>query len=78
MNYLDYKLKILKYKLKYQQIINNNNKQTNLKKNDYAIYLPKNQKVKILDVHHNDIEPYYTISLSGTERQTVIKNLVPL
>ena len=77
MNYLDYKLKILKYKLKYQQIINNNI-QTSLKKNDYVIYKPTNQKVKILDIHHNDVEPYYTISLTGGERQTVIKNLVPL
>ena len=75
MNYLNHKLKKLKYKLKYQQIINN--KQTIFKKNDYAIYLPKNEKVKILDVH-NDTEPYYTISLSSGQRQTVIKNLVPL
>jgi len=73
MTYLDYKLKMLKYKYKYQQCINN--KFRSLKKNDYAIYLPKNEKVKILDIHYNDIEPYYTISLSGGERQTVIKNL---
>jgi len=76
MTYLDYKLKILKYKLKYQKVINN--KSRNLKKNDYVIYSPLNQKVKILDIHYNDIEPYYTILLSTGERQTIIKNLLLL
>ena len=76
MTYLDYKLKILKYKFKYQKCMNN--KFTNFKKNDYVIYKPTNQKVKILDIHHNDVEPYYTISFFGTERQTVTKNLAPL
>lgn len=76
MTYLDYKLKILKHKLKYEKVINN--KQKLLKKNNYAIYLPMNQKVKILDIHYNDSEPYYTILISTSERQTVIKNLLPL
>jgi hypothetical protein len=69
MTYLYNKLKSLKYKLKYEKIKNS------FKKNDFVIYKPKNQKAKILDIHYNDIEPYYSILLNGIERQTVIKNL---
>ena len=69
-------LRKLKHKLKNQKILNN--RKINLKKNDYVIYQPKNQKAKIIDIHNNDIEPYYTILLSTGERQTTLKNLLPL
>jgi hypothetical protein len=74
MTYLCNKLKSLKYKLKYEKI-KNSFKKNSFKKNDFVIYKPKNQKAKILDIHYNDIEPYYSILLNGIERQTVIKNL---
>ena len=69
-------LRKLKHKLQKQKILNN--KITNLKKNDYVIYQPKNESAKIIDIHNYENEPYYTILLSTGERQTTLKNLLPI
>ena len=45
-------------------------------KNDIVIYTKTNEKVVIVDVHYDDILPYYTIQKSDkTEIQTVDKYL---
>ena len=52
-----------------------NNKQ--FKKNEIVYYKLNGKKVKakILEVHYDDIEPYYTISIGNSERQTVASKL---
>jgi hypothetical protein len=62
---MDYKLQYLKYKLKYLT------KKTDI---NYGIYKNK-QIVKILKIHYDDIDPYYTILVNNKERQTTKKNL---
>ena len=49
-----------------------------IKKHDIVLYKNNNkiQKVKIIDIHYDDIEPYYSILLAnGKEKQTILKNL---
>lgn len=62
---MDYKLEYLKYKLKYL---------TKKTGKNYGIYKNK-QIVKILKIHYDDIDPYYTILVNNKERQTTKKNL---
>jgi hypothetical protein len=50
-----------------------------IKKLDIVLYKKKNnkiQKVKIIDIHYDDEEPYYSILLeNGKEKQTILKYL---
>ena len=49
-----------------------------IKKNEIIQYRHKKgiQWVKILSIHYDDLEPYYTILLpDGTEKQTISKYL---
>ena len=69
---MNYKEKYLKYKTKY-----NNLKNKDLKSGDIVKYKNTNENVTILQVHYDDIEPYYTIKMkNGTEKQTVKNNLI--
>ena len=68
---MNYKEKYLKYKTKY-----NNLKNKDLKSGDIVKYKNTNENVTILQVHYDDIEPYYTIKMKdGTEKQTIKNNL---
>ena len=69
---MNYKEKYLKYKTKY-----NNLKNKDLKSGDIVKYKNTNENVTILQVHYDDIEPYYTIKMKdGTEKQTIKNNLI--
>jgi len=47
-------------------------------KGQYVLYIKHNTVAKIIDVHYNDIIPYYTISIEKKEIQTVPKYLKKL
>merc|ERR1711991_1197732 len=50
-------------------------KKYNFKKNDYCIYIPTQEKVKILEVYHSK-PPYYLIEMPDKrEKQTIIERL---
>ena len=44
-------------------------------KGQYVLYTKNNTVAKIIDIHYNDIIPYYTISIEKKEIQTVPKYL---
>jgi len=44
-------------------------------KGQYVLYTKQNKNAKIIDVHYNDIIPYYTILIDKKEIQTVPKYL---
>tara|TARA_B100001094_G_C18149985_1_gene783093 strand:+ start:1065 stop:1277 length:213 start_codon:yes stop_codon:yes gene_type:complete len=65
------KLKNLKYKLKNLKY----NKKNKFKESDYLLYKQK-YIVKLLKIHTDDHELYFTIKFSdGKERQTLINYL---
>ena len=51
------------------------------KENEDVLYLDSSNgndnwiNAKILKIHHDDIEPYFTIKIGNTEKQTISKKL---
>tara|TARA_Y100000389_G_C17470632_1_gene530317 strand:+ start:1150 stop:1389 length:240 start_codon:yes stop_codon:yes gene_type:complete len=47
-----------------------------INKGDILLYTKTNEMVEVIDIHHDDIEPYFTIRIKdGSEKQTISKFL---
>ena len=47
-----------------------------LENGEIVTYAPSGARARILEVHHDDDPPYYTIMIDGHEKQTVRSRLI--
>ncbi len=72
--------KYIKYKTKYEELLKKVNNKQNLKKGQNVIYKDSSgieYKAEIIEVHSDDLEPYYTIFIydKKIEKQTIASKL---
>ena len=75
-----YLKKYIKYKKKYAELLKEIEKSTSFTKGEKVFHIDRlgnRIDAKIKEVHYDDIEPYYTISIDGSnyEKQTVRSKL---
>ena len=75
-----YLKKYIKYKKKYVELLKEIKKSTSFTKGEKVFHIDRLGKridAEIKEIHYDDIEPYYTISIDGSnyEKQTVKSKL---